>query len=142
MDKNNPNLFERPQPIGTIAGRDKLLRNRVRIRSPDARGMARGPTLLTLRRNGEFRLGVNAEKGVLDVAEAASLLRMYAPATVDDLHQSEDCPSRNALVEVALQSDRPKKAFVDEQSIEYGPVVTRPKRLSAWDSTTGGMPKK
>jgi len=39
-----------------------------------ARGMARGLTLLTIQRDGEFRLGVKTGKGILDVTEAATLL--------------------------------------------------------------------
>ena len=44
------------------------------------RGMARGLTLLTMRRNGELRLGVKTDHGVLDAKEAASLLKMAGPA--------------------------------------------------------------
>src|SRR5262249_1053042 len=54
------------------------------------RGMARGLTVLNIRRNGEDRLGVKTDKGILDVQEAARLLRMRAPASVDDLLQHED----------------------------------------------------
>jgi 2-keto-4-pentenoate hydratase/2-oxohepta-3-ene-1,7-dioic acid hydratase in catechol pathway len=78
---------------------------------------------------GEFRLGVKAGERVLDVTEAATRLHVRAPATVDDLLQNEDGPSLNALVETALQSNYSEKAFVDEQSIAYGPVVTRPEKI-------------
>jgi 2-keto-4-pentenoate hydratase/2-oxohepta-3-ene-1,7-dioic acid hydratase in catechol pathway len=91
--------------------------------------MARGLTLLTMRRNGEFRLGVKTAKGVLDVPQSAALLRTRAPSTVDDLLQNEDGPSLNTLVGTALQSSSCAQAFVDEQSIDYGPVVTRPEKI-------------
>src|SRR5260370_6649908 len=94
-----------------------------------ARGMARGLTLLTIQRDGEFRLGVKTGKGVLDVIEAARFLQMHAPATVDDLLQNEDGPSLNALVDAALQSNHSEKAFLDETSLSYGPVVTRPEKI-------------
>jgi 2-keto-4-pentenoate hydratase/2-oxohepta-3-ene-1,7-dioic acid hydratase in catechol pathway len=94
-----------------------------------ARGMARGLTLLTMRRSGEFRLGVKTDRGILDVPEAAKLLQMYAPATVDDLLQHEDGPSLNALVDAALKSTATRAAFVSEADIEYGPVVTRPEKI-------------
>jgi len=97
--------------------------------SDRARGMARGLTFLTMRSNGEFRLGVKTGKGVLDITEAATLLHMYAPPTVDDLLQNEDGPSLNALVEAALRSSSSEKAFLDEKSITYGPVVTRPGKI-------------
>jgi hypothetical protein len=61
--------------------------------------MAHGLTLLTMRHNGGFRLGVKTDKGILDVVEAAARLHMHAPATMDDLLQNQDGPSLNALVD-------------------------------------------
>ena len=94
-----------------------------------ARGMAHGLTLLTMRRSGEFRLGVKTDRSILDVPEAAKLLQMYAPATVDDLLQHEEGPSLNALVDAALKSTATRAAFVSEADIEYGPIVTRPEKI-------------
>jgi 2-keto-4-pentenoate hydratase/2-oxohepta-3-ene-1,7-dioic acid hydratase in catechol pathway len=94
-----------------------------------ARGMAHGLTLLTMRRSGEFRLGVKTDQSILDVPEAAKLLQMYAPATVDDLLQHEEGPSLNALVDAALKSTATRAAFVSEADIEYGPIVTRPEKI-------------
>jgi len=94
-----------------------------------ARGMAHGLTLLTMRRSGEFRLGVKTDHSILDVPEAAKLLQMYAPATVDDLLQHEEGPSLNALVDAALKSTATRAAFVSEADIEYGPIVTRPEKI-------------
>jgi 2-keto-4-pentenoate hydratase/2-oxohepta-3-ene-1,7-dioic acid hydratase in catechol pathway len=94
-----------------------------------ARGLAQGLTLLTMRRNGKYRLGVKTAKGILDASEAATLLQMHAPATVDDLLQNEDGPSLNVLVDAALQSSNAHAAFVDERRIEYGPVVNRPEKI-------------
>src|SRR5262244_4140883 len=68
------------------------------------RGMAHGLTVLNIRRNGQYRLGVKTDKGILDAQEAAKLLRMHAPADIDDLLQHEDGPSVNALVDAALKS--------------------------------------
>src|ERR1700704_797141 len=48
---------------------------------------------------------------------------------MDDLLQNEDGPSLNELVEAAVQSNLAEEAFVDEQSIAYGPVVTRPGKI-------------
>jgi len=93
------------------------------------RGMARGLTLLTLRVKGEYRLGVKTEKGVLDVPEAARTLKMHAPATMDELLQNEDGASLNALVESALKSPKASGAFLKEEGIAYGPVVTRPQKI-------------
>jgi 2-keto-4-pentenoate hydratase/2-oxohepta-3-ene-1,7-dioic acid hydratase in catechol pathway len=104
--------------------------NQENRRNPSrARGMAHGLTLLTVRRSGEFRLGVKTDRGILDVPEAAHLLQMYAPATVDELLQHEDGPSLNALVDAALKSTTARAAFVNEADIEYGPIVTRPEKI-------------
>lgn len=92
-------------------------------------GMAHGLTLLTMRHNGGFRLGVKTDKGILDVVEAATRLHMHAPATMDDLLQNQEGPSLNALVDRALQSKESSKAFLDERGLAYGPVVTRPGKI-------------
>ena len=100
--------------------------------SPDParpRGMARGLTVLSIRRNGQYRLGVKTDKGILDVEEAAKLLRMHAPADIDDLLQHEDGPSLNALVDAAMKSNAAHAAFVKEEGIEYGPIVVHPEKI-------------
>jgi 2-keto-4-pentenoate hydratase/2-oxohepta-3-ene-1,7-dioic acid hydratase in catechol pathway len=93
------------------------------------RGMPRGLTLLTLRRDGEDRLGALTAKGVLDVPEAARLLDMYAPPTMDDALQQEDGPSVSAVVEAALASAAAAPAFVATDAVEYGPLVSRPDKI-------------
>jgi 2-keto-4-pentenoate hydratase/2-oxohepta-3-ene-1,7-dioic acid hydratase in catechol pathway len=97
--------------------------------STESRGMARGLTLLSIRNGSECRLGVKSGKGILDVVEASKILRMHAPATTDDLLQNEDGPSLNALVDAAAKSKAAQKAFLQEGSIEYGPVVTHPQKI-------------
>jgi len=94
-----------------------------------ARGMAHGLTLLTMRHQGEYRLGVKTDKGVLDVNRAAELLNMQVPGTMDDLLQHEDGPRLNALVNVVFKSAAAQKAFVKAETVEYGPVVTRPEKI-------------
>src|SRR5215813_7688915 len=93
------------------------------------RGMARGLTLLTMRQGNEYRLGVKTDHGILDVKAAAGLLHLPAPATMDDLLQNEDGPNLNALVDAALKAGSAKKAFLQEDAIEYGPMVTRPEKI-------------
>jgi len=82
-----------------------------------------------MKRDGEYRLGVKTEKGILDVSAAAKTLKMHAPATMDDLLHNEDGPSLNALVEAAAKSGAVQKAYRKEETIEYGPVVTRPEKI-------------
>ena len=91
--------------------------------------MAHGLTLLTIHRGGDYRLGVKTGKGILDVAEAATRLGMAAPASMDDLLQNEDGPRLQAVVDAALQSGITRSAFLEESSIEYGPVVSRPEKI-------------
>jgi 2-keto-4-pentenoate hydratase/2-oxohepta-3-ene-1,7-dioic acid hydratase in catechol pathway len=95
----------------------------------ETRGMARGLTLLNIRHGDGYRLGVKNEKGILDVVEAAKILHMHAPATIDDLLQNEEGPSLNALVDASAKSKAAQKAFLKEDAIEYGPVVTRPEKI-------------
>ena len=112
---------------GAVSGTGTQTAHAAAGRGP--RGMARGLTLLTMRRNGELRLGVKTDHGVFDAKEAASLLKMPGPATMDDLLQNEDGPSLNALVEAAMKpNSAAKKAFVGD-NIEYGPLVTRPEKI-------------
>src|SRR5438270_4242592 len=93
------------------------------------RGMARKLTVLNVRRNGVCELAVKTDNGILMVPEAAKLLRMYAPATVDDLLQDEDGPSLNALVDAATKSSAAHPAFIKEDGIEYGTVVVHPEKI-------------
>lgn len=93
------------------------------------RGMAHGLTLLTFRHKGEYRLGVKTPNGILDAVEAARLLHMPAPSTMDDLLQNEDGPALNALVDAAARSSSAQRALLKEDSIQFGPVVTRPEKI-------------
>ncbi len=93
------------------------------------RGMARGLTLLTLRREGEDRLGVRMERGILDVPAAAGILGRHAPATMDALLQGEEGPSVESLVAEALASDAAGPAFLPEGEVEYGPLLRRPDKV-------------
>jgi 2-keto-4-pentenoate hydratase/2-oxohepta-3-ene-1,7-dioic acid hydratase in catechol pathway len=93
------------------------------------RGMAHGLTVLNIRRNGAYELAVKTDKGILLLAEAAKTLKMHAPATVDNLLQNEDGPSLNALVDAALKSSSARSAFIKEEGIAYGPVVTHPEKI-------------
>lgn len=92
-------------------------------------GMATGLTLLTFRVQGRDRLGVKTRRGILDVSQAASLLGMYAPSTLDELLQREDGPSLQAVVDAALLEGSVDAAFLPEDRIEYGPLVSHPEKI-------------
>jgi 2-keto-4-pentenoate hydratase/2-oxohepta-3-ene-1,7-dioic acid hydratase in catechol pathway len=121
MEQNRRN-FVQEADAGTITSGAKTGTTRTR-------GMARNLSLLTMRRYRQYRLGVKTDKGILDAAEAGSLLNMFAPATIDDLLQDEDGPTLNALVDLALTSKATLPAFIREEEVEYGPVVTRPEKI-------------
>jgi 2-keto-4-pentenoate hydratase/2-oxohepta-3-ene-1,7-dioic acid hydratase in catechol pathway len=93
------------------------------------RGMARGLTLLTIRREGQNRLAVKTAGGILDVAAAAKALRLPAPGTLDELLQNEDGPALNALVKAAAGSSKVKSLWLKEEAVEYGPLVSRPDKI-------------
>jgi len=111
--------------MGSLGARDAQAKSAVEQK----KGMARGLTLLTLRRQGEYRLGVKTEKGILDVKQAAEALHLRAPHTMDELLQNEDGPALNALVDAATKSAAVQKGLLKEETIEYGPLVTNPEKI-------------
>jgi 2-keto-4-pentenoate hydratase/2-oxohepta-3-ene-1,7-dioic acid hydratase in catechol pathway len=111
------------------AGGFNLVHGKAVLEQQRPRGMARGLTVLNIRRNGAYELAVKTDKGILLVTEAAKALKMHAPATIDNLLQNEDGPSLNALVDAALKSSSARSAFIKEEGIEYGPVVTHPEKI-------------
>ena len=131
MDRNRRDFLKGAGIAAAIAATGGLTVEHVEAQpvKTSERGMARGLTLLTMRRNGEYRLGVKTDKGILDVPQAAKLLKMRAPATMDDLLQNEDGPRLNALVRAALKSNAAGTAFVKEETVEFGPAVVRPEKI-------------
>ncbi|MGA2962576.1 MAG: twin-arginine translocation signal domain-containing protein [Candidatus Korobacteraceae bacterium] len=129
--KQNRREFLKLTGVATIAATGGLgvAQAEVKPAANNRRGMARGLTLLTMRRNGEYRLGVKTNKGILDVKEAAGGLKMGAPATMDELLQNEDGPRLNALVDAALKSNAVAHTFLKEEAVEYGPVVVQPEKI-------------
>ncbi len=113
----------------TIGGAELGTFSAAQTGRPRERGLAKGLTLLTIRRNGRDTLAVRTDRGILDVPQAGGLLQMYAPPTMDDLLQHEDGPSVQALVTAALKSAKARPAFVKEEGIEYGPLVSRPEKI-------------
>jgi 2-keto-4-pentenoate hydratase/2-oxohepta-3-ene-1,7-dioic acid hydratase in catechol pathway len=131
MEQNRRNFIKSTGAVCALAtsGRLPAALAEAKVGATEARGMARGLTLLNIRRGADYRLGVKTEKGILDVVEAAKILHLHAPATIDDLLQNEEGPSLNAVVDAALKSAAARKSFLKEETIEYGPVVTRPEKI-------------
>jgi hypothetical protein len=103
--------------------------NAVRVADPQhSFEMPRGMTLLNMRRDGGYRLGVKTNKGILDVVAAAQALNLPAPTDMDDLLQNGKGGVLKALVDVA-NSWAPEGVFLREETVQYGPVVTRPEKI-------------
>ena len=98
-------------------------------RAAYARGMATGLTLLQTSRDQSLRLAAKTPRGIVDIGDAAKLLGMPAPETMDDLLQNEDGPRLNALVSAVLKMPRAAQLFKPESNLEYGPVVARPGKI-------------
>jgi len=79
MNSSRRSFLEGAGAIGAVAALGGL--NPVSAETKPAgqqkKGLARGLTLLTMRRN-EYRLGAKTSKGILDVKEAAGLLNLYS----------------------------------------------------------------
>jgi 2-keto-4-pentenoate hydratase/2-oxohepta-3-ene-1,7-dioic acid hydratase in catechol pathway len=131
MQQNRGAVLKGAGAIAGMAGTGKLAKTRAQgsVAQKRTRGMAHGLTLLTMRVKQGYHLGVKTAQGILDVPLAAKLLKMRAPATMDDLLQHEDGPSLNALVDAARKSRAAQKAWLKEEGIAYGPVVTRPDKI-------------
>ncbi len=94
---------------------------------PHAFEMPRNMTLLNMRGENGYRLGVKMEAGILDVAAAAQSLNMPAPADMDDLLQNGKGGLLAALVTAAANG--PATLFLQESAVAYGPIVTRPEKI-------------
>ena len=131
MDQKRRDFLKGAGVAAAIAATGGLSLEHAEAKPPatSERGMAKGMTLLTIRHGGAYELGVKTDKGILNVPLAAKLLKVHAPATMDDLLQNEDGPALNALVSTALKSSAASKAFLAENTIEYGPAVARPEKI-------------
>ena len=94
---------------------------------PAAPTMVRGLTLLNMRQGDAATLGVKTDKGILDVARAATAFKTTAPKTTDDVVQYGD-QGLGALVASALRGGA-ADLFVDEARITHAPAIMRPEKI-------------
>jgi len=89
--------------------------------------MPRNMTLLNLRLDDGYGLGVKLQRGILDVSAAAELYNLPAPADMDDLLQN----GKGGLLAdvVAAAANGPAALFFDEEKITHAPLVTRPEKI-------------
>ncbi|TGE01672.1 fumarylacetoacetate hydrolase family protein [Methylobacterium nonmethylotrophicum] len=95
--------------------------------TPAAFEMPRGMTLLNMRREGGYGLGVKTDRGILDVTQAAAALNLPAPADMDDLLQNGKGGLLKAVVDAAGRDS--KTAYLREEAVRYAPLVTRPEKI-------------
>ncbi|MGC8603051.1 MAG: fumarylacetoacetate hydrolase family protein [Desulfomonilaceae bacterium] len=132
MEQNRRDFLKGAGIAAAVAATGGLTVGRIEASEPvqiNEHGMARGLTLLTMRQDGKYVLGVKTDKGILVVPLASKILNIYSPTTMDDLLQKEEGPNLNALVDAALKSRAATPAFTNESAIEFGPVVTRPEKI-------------
>jgi 2-keto-4-pentenoate hydratase/2-oxohepta-3-ene-1,7-dioic acid hydratase in catechol pathway len=92
------------------------------------RELPRGVTLLSIKqRTGAETLGVKTAQGVLDVAEAASLLNVTAPATLEELLRTGNMAGLRHVIEAA--STGAKSAYRDEAGITHGRLFVNPGKI-------------
>lgn len=96
--------------------------------TPTSFEMPRGMTLLNMRREGGYGLGVKTDRGILDVKAAAEALGLPAPADMDDLLQNGKGGPLRAVVDAAAARG-PQTVYLREETIQYAPLVTRPEKI-------------
>lgn len=90
--------------------------------------MPRAMTLLNMRADGGYRLGVKSDQGILDVTAAGKAFGLPVPSDMDDLLQNGKGDSLRAVVDLATA--RPSNGlFLKEDAVAYAPVVTRPEKI-------------
>lgn len=90
--------------------------------------MPRGMTLINMRGEGGYRLGVKTDQGVLDVTVAGHALSLPVPADMDDLLQNGRGGTLRTILDAALARPR-TELFLREDAIAYAPIVTRPEKI-------------
>jgi len=90
---------------------------------------ARNMTFCTLSGSSGPTLGVKTERGIVDVAKAAAIFRIKAPADIHAVIEGADCAPLAKLVEKALTDQRGKAALVPEARAKFAPVVPRPEKI-------------
>lgn len=89
-----------------------------------------GLALCTLKRGGEWGLGVRTERGILDIEAAADHFDIDdAPETVDELLQEGGGETLQEVIEAALSAKHPKPFFLSEEDVIFGPAVTNPEKI-------------
>lgn len=93
-------------------------------------GLPKGMALCTLERGSEWGLGVRTERGILDIEAATDHFGIdKAPETVDELLQEGGGEPLQKVIEAALGAQHPKRFFLKEEDVIFGPAVTNPEKI-------------
>ena len=72
----------------------------------------------------KIKLGIKTERGIIDVEQAASLLSIEAPKTIEEVIIGGD-ESLQALKELSTK----EVSFIKEENLSYAPCVTSPEKI-------------
>lgn len=111
------------------AGAEKENRKK-KHKGHDAMDLPAGMALCTLRRGGEWGLGVSTRRGILDIEAASDYFDIDdAPDTLDELLQEGGADKLEEVVDTALGSKGARPFFLREDQVIFGPAVTRPEKI-------------
>lgn len=89
-----------------------------------------GLALCTLKRGGEWGLGVRTQRGILDVEAAADHFDVDdAPETIDELIREGGAEKLREVMEAALEAKHPRPFFLKDDDVIFGPAVTNPEKI-------------
>jgi len=98
--------------------------------APTARTLPANLTLLSLRNaDGSETLGVKSGSQVIDVRQAASILKIASPLTLDQLLQEDRGADLVQLIEAVRTSDKANAAVNPEADITYGRLFSKPGKI-------------
>lgn len=96
----------------------------------DGGNLPEGLVLCTLKRGGEWGLGVRTERGILDVEAAADHFDIDdAPETIDELIHEGGGDTLDEVIKAAMGTRHPKPFFLQEEDVIFGPPVTNPEKI-------------
>ncbi|MGG5254022.1 fumarylacetoacetate hydrolase family protein [Neobacillus sp. SM06] len=85
--------------------------------------------LLQFFKDGEIRLGLKTDSGILDVKEAASKLEESIPVELQALiHSGEGLDGLSRLLKQAVEQEE-KQLFIAEEELKYAPAITNPEKI-------------
>jgi len=99
------------------------------VAKPGPHELPKQMTFCTLRKGGEYSLGLKTGRAILDVKKAAQALHKNVPLTIDEVLRGADTQGLRALMDQALANGYFKNAFIDESQAEFGPCVTNPEKI-------------